>query len=220
MKHLYLVFLNFAFNLLDFIQLLIKKDSFLLKHKLKIGILILTMKTSNVNAQYMVPRVSSCYLRGGVSSRNHEAIDLSFNDRISLKTLDDNALSLKVGYRSYWKSAGISTNYNFPSNSFSLGPYFRVFTVEHRTKYKHFVEANYQFNFSNPANNELNISSGFVFFHQHRFCFELSCQYTHQFTDENANYFRPVVGVHYYIDTRDIKRRKELKKQQQSKITN
>lgn len=210
-KSIYLIFLNFTFKLLDFIQLLNKKDSFLLKHKLKIGILILTLKGTEVNAQYTIPH-GTCYRIG---PRNHRAIDLHITDRIGLNSLTDNTLAIKAGYRHYWKSAGISANFNFKSYSYSLGPYVRVFTIEHRRIYKHFIEANYQFNLSNPAKNELNITSGFVFFHQHSFCFELSCQYTHLFTDENANYFRPVVGVHYYINTRRFKKKTEVKKEQQ-----
>lgn len=199
-KLLKISYLQVAFSLLDSLNIF-NKNSRLVKLKLKIGILLLMLKGYDAKAQIDIVR-GTCYIIG---PRYKTSYDLFVSDRVNVEPFGNNATALNFGYQRRFLSGGISVSYQFQSSTVDVGPYVRVFPVECRWKFKHFIGANYQFNLSDNHYNELNISTGLIIRHQRPINFEVGCTFTYTHFDYNEHFIRPRVGVHYYF----VKRRKE-----------
>lgn len=195
MKKAYLIFLKFLFSILDFINSIIG-NKVLLRHKFKIGILIFVLKSYNTEAQIDLVK-GTCYRIG---PRFTEGYDFILQSRPSLNEISDNTIKINVGFQRRWISGGIASSYHTKGNAFDVGPYIRFFPIEKRYCFKQYIAVNYQFEITNNLYNELNISSGIIFWHIRPINFELGVDYTYANTSSKTyNVFRPMVGVHYNI---------------------
>jgi hypothetical protein len=195
-KKFYIKFLLFIYNLIELIGIAFKSNHLLLNHKIKIGILLLSLKGTTGNAQYNISG-RRCYWGYVPEKKNKNEIIIS--DRVSLKPLNNDAINLKFGYLYYWYSPGASITYNFQTNSMNIGPYVRLLTIKNDDTFMHFIEANYQVDLSSKHYNELNISTGVDLFYKKIISIDLAIQYTYSNNTYNKgnNFFRPIVGVHY-----------------------
>lgn len=195
MKAIYLTILKIWYSLINFLDSFLLKNSFLLKHKLKIGILILTLKGFDSSGQIDIHH-SKCYKK---TANFRKAFDIAVNDQIKINPLENNLL-FKLGYRNHEQSYGINLSYLYEQKLFGIGPYYRYFTITDRRIFDHFVEINPQLLFNSKQSTELNISTGFILYpFSDVLQIELAYQYSYSSTNTQKHVFRPVIGIHYSI---------------------
>lgn len=212
MKAVYLTFLKIWYGLINLLDSFFLKNSFLLKHKLKIGILILTLKGFDSSGQIDIHR-SMCYKK---TANFRKAFDIAMVDQININPLENNLL-FKLGYRNHEQSYGMNLSYLYEQKLFGIGPYYRYFTITDRRIFDHFVEINPQLIFNSNQSTELNISTGFILYPMSDvFQIELACQYSYSSTNSQKHVFRPVIGIHYsLIPLRILKKHRNKKPKEQ-----
>jgi hypothetical protein len=168
--------------------------------------MVLTLKGIDSSAQMDVSR-TMCYKIG---PRYKKIFDVALSDRFLIKP-NENTFSFKAGSRKRGLSPGLSLCYQGETTGFGIGPYYRVFTIADHHFFEHYIEFNYQFMFNKTHRNEINITSGFVLFHESpTLSIDLACQYTYTYGSGDNHLFRPVIGVHYYIYNRPRRKRSNI----------
>lgn len=194
-KLLVIKLLKSIYGVLDLVGSRVAPISFILKHKIKIGILLVGIQGTKTSAQVQVSR-GTCYMWYNPNwLYGQEAI---LSHRVTTNSIENHATDLKFGEIKGWYNYGLSLSYYYDSQSVGIGPYFRFIPFDFRYL-KYFIEANYQLNTTGFEKNELNLASGFYNNFMRNIGLEVSYTYSYSGMLEHKNLFMPSIGIHYYF---------------------